>query len=575
MARRALVLLLVAAAVLAVAAPRADAHAFLVRTTPSASGTLDGPPSQVFLQYSEPVEPRFAIVSVTDAGGRQVVDGSPRHADGGADALEVPVRRLAAGWYLVFWRVISADGHPVRGAFTFAVGPNAGPAPEFAIPSLSETAATPSLVVARWVVFLALMTAVGLFAFRVLIARPAARAGPAASLRPISVVFGIALAVALVATPVYTLLSTAQFALRSTWDLGDLVPVARASLFGRGFLDLELVVALFALAAGVALLLDRPDRPLRSEEEVLSLLGAGVAAGAALFVPGLAGHPAQASHVRLALALDWAHLLAGSVWLGGLVGLLVLAARTPRGRRVAVLSEVVPRFSNVALGAVMLLVATGTGAALLHVPTLASLWETGYGQAILAKVALLLVAMLLAGVNLVRTRPRLAAAGRHPERGPAAASLLRRLVGAEVGLVAATILAAALLTSLAPPSPALAQVGRAAAQVGPGPVRSTVAAGGYRLELSVTPNRAAVDNRFSVRVTRGGRPVTGAAVTIRLTMLDMDMADSTYRLAEGPAGTYTRTTPALVMVGHWGLHVGVEAPGAAAVEVFVRDRAEG
>src|ERR671927_1986914 len=86
--------------------------------------------------------------------------------------LVVPLRRVAQGWYLVYWRVISVDGHPVRGAFTFAVGPNPGPAPEFSIPSTSETAATPRLIVARWIVFLSLMAAIGLLVLRLAIARP-------------------------------------------------------------------------------------------------------------------------------------------------------------------------------------------------------------------------------------------------------------------------------------------------------------------------------------------------------------------------------------------------------------------
>src|SRR6185369_15955826 len=87
--------------------------------------------------------------------------------------LAVPLKRLGQGWYLVYWRAISVDGHPVRGAFTFAVGPNPGPAPEFVIPSISESAATPGLVTARWAAFLSIMLAVGLFSMRTLIARPA------------------------------------------------------------------------------------------------------------------------------------------------------------------------------------------------------------------------------------------------------------------------------------------------------------------------------------------------------------------------------------------------------------------
>ena len=110
--------------------------------------------------------------------------------------------------------------------------------------------------------------------------------------------------------------------------------------------------------------------------------------------------------------------------------------------------------------------------------------------------------MLLAAVNLLRTKPQLAACGERPELGPGAAALLRRLVAGEVLLVAGAIAGAAVLTSLAPPPKALASAGAAAARVGPGPVSEVVERNGYRLEFRVRPNRAAVPNDFGVRITR-------------------------------------------------------------------------
>ena len=83
------------------------------------------------------------------------------------DTLVVPIKHVGEGWYLVYWRAISVDGHPVQGAFTFAVGPNAGPAPQFTIPHIAGTATSTPLVIAKWLAFLTVMTAIGLFALRI------------------------------------------------------------------------------------------------------------------------------------------------------------------------------------------------------------------------------------------------------------------------------------------------------------------------------------------------------------------------------------------------------------------------
>jgi copper transport protein len=539
-------------------------HAALVRTIPSAAGIVNGSPPEVALTYSEPVEPRFAAVSISDAQGHAVNAGPPRRKAGDPTSVVVPLKQLEQGWYLVYWRVISVDGHPVRGAFTFAVGPNAGPAPQFVVPSISETAATPRLVAARWIVLLSAMAAIGLFVLRMLIARPVGH-----SLRGVSVAFAAAVTVALLAAPVYLLLSTAQFSLRSPVDIGALAPLLDVSAFGRGYLDLELCLALFALASAIAIALDRPERARRSIAELLATTGALLAAAAVLLIPGVSGHAGQTSPRGVAIALDWVHLSAGALWIGGLIGLLVLWRSLPRQRRLAGLTVAVPRFSNVAIGAVGALVATGVGASILQLPTLSSLWQTGYGQALLVKIALLSVALLLAAVNLLRTRPRLLAGQ------ASAAGLLRRLVGAEAVVVAGAVFAAAVLTSLAPPAKAVADLGKPAARVGPGAVAKTVEKAGYRLALRVDPNRAAVPNRFEVTITRDGKPVTGATVTAGFAMLDMEMGTQAYKLEETAPGVYGHEAPALVMVGHWGLTFDVEPPGGAPFTVTIVDKANG
>jgi len=574
MKRAALIILAAAAASLALPAA-AWAHAALLRTTPEASRIVNVPPKQVSLGYSEPVEPRFAIVSVTNAGGERQTAGSPRRSPANADTLVVPLKKLSEGWYLVYWRVISVDGHPVRGAFTFAVGPNAGPAPQFVIPSISETAATPKLVTARWVAFLSIMAAIGLFVLRIAIARPVVARVAGTGLRYVSIAFGAACVVALLAIPVYFLLATAEFALRSFWSFGALFPLVRVSAFGRGWLDLEFVFALFAGAAAVAIWLDRPERPQRSTAALLALAGALGAAAAVLLVPGTVGHAGQTSPRGLSLAFDWFHLVAGSVWVGGLIGMVVFAASLPAARRVAALVVSVPRFSNTAFVSVLLLIGAGIGSAVQQLPTLASLWQTSYGKALLVKIALLGAALLLASVNLLRTVPRFKASAQRPELGTSAASLLRRLAAGESLLVAGAVLAAALLSSLPPPSKALASVGGAKAHVGPGTVNEVVRENGYRLAFRVEPNRAAVPNSFQVAISRAGKPVRKADVTVDFAMLDMEMGQQAYHLSETAPGTYGHAAPALVMVGHWGLSFQIAPPGQKPFTVLLVDKATG
>ena len=568
--RRTLAVAIVAAAALALPAS-AWAHAALLKTFPTASAEVDTPPAQLRLVYDEVVEPRFAVVSVTDAAAHQQVDGPVHRSASNPYELDAPLKRSAEGWYLVFWRVISADGHPVRGAFLYRIGPNPGPPPQFVIPSLSETAVTPGLIALRWLTFLSAMAAIGLFVLRTVIARPVVARVPETRLRAVSIAFGIAVAIGLVATPIYVLLATAQFALRSFWSIGALVPLMDVSAFGRGYLRFELLFALFALAAAAAIWLDRPERARRSVAGLLSLWGALLAAGAQLLVPGAAGHAAQTSPRTLALVLDWLHLASGSLWVGGLIGLLVLWSSLPVARRTAGLVVCVPRFSNTAFVSVVLLLGSGIGAAVLHLPTLATLWQTGYGKTIIIKASLLLAAMLLAAVNLLRNKPGLA----REQTSTGAAVLLRRLVAGEAVLVVSAVVAAAVLSSYPPPPKALASLGAPTATAGPGPVTEVVERNGYKVDVRVSPNKVAVPDEYTVRLTRNGAPVQGATIIATFTMLDMEMPTQAYRLAERSPGVYAHSSEALVMVGRWGLTFQVQPAGAQPFDVVILDHAAG
>jgi copper transport protein len=573
--RRAVIAPAAVAAVLALPSA-ASAHAYLIRTEPTASGVLESPPTTAQLTFDEAVEPRFAIISVTNAAGRQETTGAIRRSPANPDTLVVPLRlHLAEGWYLIYWRAISVDGHPVQGAFTYAVGPNPGPAPQFPVPKVSATAKTPKLLIARWAMFLSVMAAIGLFVMRTLIARPLIRRVEGTSLKAVSVAFVAASVVGLIAIPVYLDFSVANDSLRSVFDLGALVPLYRVTAFGRALVDFEVCFALFCLAAWTSLWVDRPQRERRSIAELASVTGALLGAAAALVIPGAAGHPGQTSPRGLTMVFDWLHLVSGSIWFGGLVGLLLVWRSVQPGSRVAALSVTVPRFSNVALASVIVLAATGVSETIVHMPAINALWDTGFGQAILVKTGLLGAALVLASGNLLRSRPRLIAARGRPEAGEPAAALLRRLISGEAFVVAGVVFAAAVLSSLAPPPPAFALQNSALATVGPGRVARTVNRAGYRLQVLVSPNRAAAPDSFALRITKGGKPVRGANVTLALNHLEMQMPQQEYQLTENQPGIYARSAPALVMVGRWGLNFQITPKGGPPFTALIVDQADG
>ena len=98
-------------------------------------------------------------------------------------------------------------------------------------------------------------------------------------------------------------------------------------------------------------------------------------------------------------------MAAASVWIGGLIGLSILAWRSTRRPADGRPRTSGPRFSRTALVSVLLIIASGVAASILHLPTLASLWQTSYGQAILVQVGLLSLALVLGGLNFAARRP--------------------------------------------------------------------------------------------------------------------------------------------------------------------------
>ncbi|MFJ8154755.1 copper resistance protein CopC [Streptomyces sp. NPDC094468] len=467
---RALALLgsLLTALLLASAAP-ASAHAALRESDPADGAVLKSSPGSVTLTFTESVGLLDDSFRVYDPTNHRVTTGGPGHGPGGADTARITFpRRLGTGTFTVAWRVVSADSHPVSGALTFSVGePSATTAAVPAGPV--ENPATGSLYdIGRYVAYLAVALLLGGTAFLALCRPP----DPAPLRGPIR-------------TAWWTLLAATLFLffLRSPYEEGtspaaafDLSALGRTAT-GRPGLVLLARVALLAVTAGLyAVLVRRRADRLRPSSRPF-LVTTGVLAVALALTWATAEHASAGIQVPLAITSSVLHLLAMSLWLGGLTALLTVLRRTDAGSLPA---AVVTRFSRVAFASVTVLVVTGVYQSWRGLGSWQALTGTAYGRLLLLKIAAVIL-LLAAASQSRRWTARLAGApvtaaatardrvpqtvGAPPEGTPPAAPEpdpapdhrgLRRSVLAEVAVGVAVLVVTTILTGTLP--------GRAAAE---------------------------------------------------------------------------------------------------------------
>ena len=101
--------------------PGARAHAFLDHASPAVGSTVQHPPPEVSLWFSEELEPGFSTITVTDQAGRRVDGGDARIDAADKTVLHASLKPLTPGTYNVQWRVVSVDSHPTEGSFDFRV----------------------------------------------------------------------------------------------------------------------------------------------------------------------------------------------------------------------------------------------------------------------------------------------------------------------------------------------------------------------------------------------------------------------------------------------------------------------
>ena len=447
---------------------RALAHTTLERSRPAKDAHLAEAPRELRLTFSGPIELVFTRLRLLGPDSVEVALGELR-LDSARTVVASIRGPLSAGTYTVVWQIAAADGHPIRGRYSFTIAPGAAgltmgdSASQSDAPAVAPAAGahhdpksmprgegfdseSPLYVGIRWITFAALLGVLGAVAFRfVVLTLLNRRVGEGrehvvherASAR--AATLGLTAAAVLGAAALARLLAQSYAMHGPDEPLSGSMILAMVSrtTWGWGWILQVTAVIVAVVGFGFA----RRGRGL-------GWTLAALAAVALAFTPALSGHAAATPRLTgAAVIADGLHVIGAGGWLGSL--LVVLVAGIPaavslgEARRGAAVADVVNAFSPTALAFAGLAAATGVFAAWLHVGAWASLWQSDYGRLLLIKLIVLSIVAGTGAFNWRGVRPRLG--------DDLGTKRIRRSATVEVAVAVVVVLVTAILVATPPP----------------------------------------------------------------------------------------------------------------------------
>jgi copper transport protein len=457
----------------------ASAHAALVASDPSGGTIVPDAPNRVTLTFSESVQLISGKIQVLGPNGSRADQGEPQQ---NGDTVTIPLRAGGGrGTYLVSYRVVSADSHPVGGSISYSVGAASTPPTATQNDETVDPLVRALIPVGKYLGYAGLVLLVGpSLVLALLWPHRLSRRGPA---KVIWTGIGLVTFSTLMAVwlQVPYSIGTSLFDVR----VGDLRDVL-GSTFGA-----VMLVRLGVLAAA-ALLLRPLLRGRDGGESKADLALLGVLGVAALATWPLTGHPTASPVAGVSVVIDAIHLAAMSVWLGGLV--MLVGFLLPRANE-RELAAILPIWSRWAATAVSALILAGLISALIEVSSVSGLVDSTYGRLILVKAGL---ACCVLGVawwsrRLVRSRT-----AEQKPRG------LRKAVFVELGITAVILGVTAALVQIAPPRTTAAAESAAATTT----VTRTLTSSTMALQVDLFPATVGNNSLHLYAYTPDNKPLT-------------------------------------------------------------------
>jgi copper transport protein len=538
-------------------APAAFAHAQLLASTPASGATVASQPPEVIFKFNQNVGGTLGAVRVYDAQGNEVDNLDVSHPEGHEHWMGVGLKPgLSDGTYTATYRVISADTHIVYGGLVFNIG-HPGAAPRFTVAGLigrnkSGTITEVAFGAVRGLDYLTIALALGGFAFLLIAWLPAVatleddqprwQLARNAFERRLLALLSFAVVLGVLVSLLGILLQGATAAGVSLW--GSLKGTVLESTMESRFGEVWGLRALDWLALGALLSALRVTRR-RWPLVPICVAGAYLAA-----TPALSGHASIQSPTAVFFPSDFLHVLAASVWVGGIACLLVAVPPATRQlestERGSMLLATLARFSPLALVSVVVIALTGVLQAYIDVRSVSGLLHTTYGALIIAKTVLLLALIGLGAVNRRRVIPlleRLIAGGRPPG---ATGVLARRTMRVELALMLCAFGVTAALISYAPPIDAAT-----------GPFSANVTLGAAELEMTVEPARVGLNtvHLYLIDAKTGAQFTATKELTAEATLPAKGIGPLPLRVTPAGPGHYVLSGADLSPGGKWKIQI--------------------
>ncbi len=494
-------------------ATTALAHGELLGSEPAASSVLAESPKQIVLYFDESIEPVFESIRILDSTGNEIFNGDPRRDARDHSIVRTSTPLLADGTYVVVWRVTSADGHPVQGAFPFYVGTQQNSVTGLVATYLHSYHADPSgntvSTLLRWVVFVGVIVLIGSLVLTGLLLRQE-------DLDPRLVIVVLGAWLIAVIGSAEALIAYGPTATGTSLYNLSLLPDTMRTAFGQA------TATRMALLVAIAMLVCfRRHFSHRLWRDSIILLGIGV-----LATLSLSGHPVVQRWVAFSVVVDIVHLLAVSMWIGGIAALALGATawNTDQG------GVLVRRFSSIAPWAVLVIVATGVTQAWVMMDGFGTVLSTNYGRTVIVKTTAVAVLVSLGALSRLTLK----------RNGPAS---VKRVVGIELVIGMAIIAISALLVGV-PPRPAPSTE----------PFTATLVRSSVITEVTITPARVGQAEFHIIVTPPGGALGQVISVSARMSLPERDIPNIPIELTKIGPNHFTGVVN-IAYAGTWELEI--------------------